>query len=289
MKVFIKVIRFILIMILTVSIVSLVFVNLAGSTILSKQYILGKLDETFYYKDVKEEIESNFENYIGQSGLDEEVMQNIVTEEKIKEDTGIILNNIYDGTSQEISTEEIEQNLRNNIQESLDEELSATQEKMVDQYVDTICDQYLKVMVHTSYENEIHSVLNKVNGYLDLAKKVSIIGIVVSALFIIISDCKKIVKALAHLGTSLLSSGIFGIITYVFINMKIKISNIVILNDAISEVIKNVLNNILDTVKNQGVILLVIGIVMILIGNGIQTYLTKTKEKNIDEDDEILE
>lgn len=279
MDILIKVIRFILMLVLTVSIISLVLVNLANSTILDKEYILGKLDETFYYNDIKEEIESNFENYIGQSGFEENVLQDIVTENKIKEDTGIILSNIYDGTSQEISTEEIEQNLRTNIENSLDTELSATQEKMVDQYVNTICDEYLKTMSHTSYEGQIHSVMTKINEYVNLANRALIIAIVVSGVLIIISDFRRIIKALSHLGISLLASGIFGIITYMYINIKIKIANIVILNDAISEVIRNVLNNIVATVRNQGAILLIIGIAMILVGNGVQTYLNKRKEK----------
>lgn len=280
MKILIKVIRFILMLILTVSIISLVFIKLASSTILNKEYILGKLDETSYYTNIREELESNFENYIGQSGFDEDVLQNIVTDDKIKEDTGIILSNIYDGTSQEISTEEIEQNLRTNIENSLDTTLTATQEKMVDQYVNTICEQYLDTMVHTNYENRIHDVMMKVNDYIGIANKVLIIAIVASGLFIIISDYKKIIKALSHLGISLFASGIFGIIVYIYINMKIKIANIVILNDAISEVIRNVLNNIFSTLRNDGIILLIVGIAMILVGNGIQTYLDKKQEDN---------
>lgn len=279
MNTVIKIIRFILLIVLTVSIIALVFINIASSTILNKEYILGKMDETFYYMDIREELENNFENYIGQSGLDEEVMNNIVTEEKIKEDTGIILSNIYEGTSEEISTEEIEQNLRTNIENSLNHDLTATQERMVNQYIDTICEQYLNIMSHTSYENNIHNVLVKINGYIELANKVLIISIAVSALLIIISDYKKIIKALSHLGIGLFASGTFGVIVDMYINAKIKIDNIVILNDAISEVIRNILNNIFITIRNQGVILLVIGIAMIIVGNGIQTYLNKKQEE----------
>ena len=138
MNTIVKIFRFVLILVLTISIISLVFINIASSTILSKDYILGKLDETYYYMDIREELESNFENYVGQSGLDEEVFHNIITEEKIKEDTGIILSNIYDGTPQEISTEELEQNLRTYIDNYLDTRLTATQQRMVDEYVKTI-------------------------------------------------------------------------------------------------------------------------------------------------------
>lgn len=279
MNTIVKIFRFVLILVLTISIISLVFINIASSTILSKDYILGKLDETYYYMDIREELESNFENYVGQSGLDEEVFHNIITEEKIKEDTGIILSNIYDGTSQEISTEELEQNLRTNIDNYLDTRLTATQQRMVDEYVKTISNLYLDMMSHTSYENSIYNVLTKVNSYLELANKILIITIAVSALLIIISDYKKIIKAISHLGISLFASGIFGLIVDIYINTKIRIDNIVILNDAISEVIRNVLNSIFLTLRNQGILLLVIGIIMIIAGNVIQTYLNKRNEE----------
>lgn len=279
MNTVIKIIRFILLIVLTVSIIALVFINIASSTILNKEYILGKMDETFYYMDIREELESNFENYVGQSGLDEEVFHNIITEEKIKEDTGIILSNIYDGTSQEISTEELEQNLRTNIDNYLDTRLTATQQRMVDEYVKTISNLYLDMMSHTSYENSIYNALTKVNSYLELANKILIITIAVSALLIIISDYKKIIKALSHLGIGLFASGIFGLIVDIYINTKIRIDNIVILNDAISEVIRNVLNSIFLTLRNQGILLLVIGIIMIIAGNVIQTYLNKRNEE----------
>lgn len=279
MNTIVKIFRFVLILVLTISIISLVFINIASSTILSNDYILGKLDETYYYMDIREELESNFENYVGQSGLDEEVFHNIITEEKIKEDTGIILSNIYDGTSQEISTEELEQNLRTNIDNYLDTRLTATQQRMVDEYVKTISNLYLDMMSHTSYENSIYNALTKVNSYLELANKILIITIAVSALLIIISDYKKIIKAISHLGISLFASGIFGLIVDIYINTKIRIDNIVILNDAISEVIRNVLNSIFLTLRNQGILLLVIGIIMIIAGNVIQTYLNKRNEE----------
>ena len=59
MKALINVIRFILILLLTILIISLVFINIAKSTIMSKDYILGKLDETDYYINIKGEIESS--------------------------------------------------------------------------------------------------------------------------------------------------------------------------------------------------------------------------------------
>lgn len=282
MNTVIKIIRFILILVLTISIISLVFINVANSTILSKDYVLEKLEETNYYINIKGEIDSAFQNYIGQSGLDEEVLQNIVTEDKIKEDTNIILSNIYDGTSKEISTDEIEQNLRKNIENSLDTKLNVTQQRMVDEYVTKICNQYLDTMSHTKYENNIYNVISKINTYTQTGQKILMIAIVIMGLIIIISNYKKIAKAIAHLGISIMSSSIFMIIVNIYINTKIKIANIVILNEAISVVVRNVMNNILDTVKTQGIIFLIIGLLMIIVGNAIVSLKDKNN-KNVED------
>ena len=75
--------------------ISLGVMTIVFSTILDKNYVMQKLEETNFYADTYELVESNFENYIYQSGLDEEVLKNICTEEKVKKDINIMLSNIY--------------------------------------------------------------------------------------------------------------------------------------------------------------------------------------------------
>ena len=100
-----NIIRYILTIILTIAIIAFLLLKLAVSTVLSEQYILAKLDETDYYNKMFEYVKSSFENYIGQSGMDEEILENIVSKEKIEKDTKIILSNIYDGMNEEINTQ----------------------------------------------------------------------------------------------------------------------------------------------------------------------------------------
>ena len=107
MKIARKIIRYIIAFVLSVSIISYFLVKLASSTILSERYILAKLEETNYYEKILEEVKSNFEKYIYQSGMDEEIIENIVSEDKIKEDTKLILNNIYDGLEEKINAQTI--------------------------------------------------------------------------------------------------------------------------------------------------------------------------------------
>ena len=125
MKILINILKFIIMLILVVCILFFGIKNIVLSTIMDKDYVLNKLEETNFYSGTYELVESGFENYIAQSGLEEEVLNNICTEEKIKNDIGIIINNIYNGTNEEIDTTEIANNLNANI-DKLDVSQSAT-------------------------------------------------------------------------------------------------------------------------------------------------------------------
>ena len=73
------------------------------------------------------------------------------------------------------------------------------------------------------------------------------------------------------------SSGIFYIVVNIYIGMKIKVSNIAILNEAISNTLKNIINDVLSNLLNSGIILFIIGLILVLLGN-IIFYKNKAKE-----------
>ena len=95
MKVITNIIKFIIITILTICMISIGIITIVSSTILDQSYITQKLEETNFYSETYELVKSNFENYIYQSGLDENVLTDICPKEKVKQDLNIILSNIY--------------------------------------------------------------------------------------------------------------------------------------------------------------------------------------------------
>lgn len=279
MKVINNIVTYVLIILLACTIIGAVFINIVSSTILSKQYILNKLEETNYYAEIKKEIESSFENYIGQSGLDEEVIKDIVSIEQIKKDTNTIIENIYDGTDITVDTTEIETNLKNNIELSLEnKKLTITQQKAIEEYIQTIAKQYKETMSHTKYESNINNVIKKINKYIEIAKKVAIIGIVVIWVLIIILNFKKQKRGISQIGISFATSGIFYIILKMYIDSKIKVANIVVLNEAISNTVRTIGNDILSNIIFEGVMLACFGILGILLGNFL-SYSKKAKER----------
>ena len=279
MKVVKIVIQYILTIILAISLLVLILINLLSSSILNEDYILLKLDEKDYYNKIYESVQSNFENYINQSGLDEEVLNNVVTEEKIEKDTKIIISNIYNGINEDIDTEEIEKNLKQNIDNSLNRNVTQSEEQSINAFIDTISDEYKTTILNTNYEQEINSVLNNVNKYIDLVKKVLLVIIVTCIILIALLTIRRIYRILARIGVAFTIDGLIFIFCKKYIDSKVKIQTITILNDAMSEVIRNILMETLNLVMKYGVMLLSIGIVLIIAYSIIRSIKKMLREK----------
>lgn len=274
-----RIIQYIIATILALAILALTIVNILSSTILSQEYILSKLQKQNYYDKIYEEAESNFENYIHQSGLDEEVLEEIVTKEKIQKDTKIIINNIYNGMNEKIDTEEIKNNLNGKINNSIDGKISSSQQKSIDTFVDTICKEYEKTISHTNYEKKINSIINKANKYIDIAKKALLITIGVSVILLILLTIKRIYRITARIGTAFIIDGLIFIIAEKYIKSKIKIDTIMVLNQGISDVLQSILTEILSNILKTGSIMLGIGILLTIIYGIIKSIRKAKREK----------
>ena len=287
MKVIGNIIKFILAIILTICIIVCIGVNVASSTILNKDFVLQKLDETNYYANIYTTVESDFENYIYQSGLDEEVLENIVTPEKIENDTKVIINNIYDGTDEQIDITEIENNLRTNIEQSLNGNLSATQKKMVDEFINKITEQYQDTMTSTSYEDNIYNILTKGMTIIKLVNVASIIGIVVSAIIILVISFRRVWSGFMFIVSSAIASGVFYIFANILINAKVRIENITILNDAISITLREVLTSILNQLTTTGIIITIVGVIILIVFAMMDSYYKRKKEIEDESEEEL--
>ena len=274
-----KIIAYIIATILAISILVLIITNMLSSTILSKGYILSKLQEQDYYDKIYEETESNFENYIHQSGLDEDVLDGIVTMEKIQKDTKIIIENIYNGTDEKIDTEEIKNNLNEKINNSLNGKISSSEQKSIDTFVDTICKEYETTISHTNYEKKINSVINKANKYVDLLTKLTLIIICISVIILILLTIKRIYRITARIGVAFVIDGLILILAEKYIDAKIKIDTIVILTKGISDVVQSILKEILSNTLKTGSIMLTIGVVLIVIYGIIKSVRKGKREK----------
>ena len=276
MKGFSLAIRYILIIFLVIIILAFTFLKIATSTILNKGYVLTKLEETGYYNGIYQEVEKDFRNYIDQSGLEEQVMDNVITEDKVKNDVNIMVNNIYDGKNEEIDVTEIKTNLNNNIEKYVSEQpgISAN-DTAVETFINKICEQYKTTMVHTEYEQQINNVYMKIIKYTNVVNKALLIAMLVLAVIIFAICHKRIFKGISSAGISILSSGILIIATNIFINLKVKIDSITVLNNSVSNSLRTIIRDIMGIISNSGYIILGVGLALIILGNLIDSIKEK--------------
>lgn len=277
MKILINILKFIIMLILVVCILFFGIKNIVLSTIMDKDYVLNKLEETNFYSGTYELVESGFENYIAQSGLEEEVLNNICTEEKIKNDIGIIINNIYNVTNEEIDTTEIANNLNANI-DKLDVRTSQNKSAL-DKFVQQICTEYKNTILNTKYENTIHEILNKTTNLLEKLQTIVTIVTIISVICLILLNIKNISKLVGNIGTVLLSSSVAILVAINLINANINISAIKLFNNVFSSSIVTILQDILSKVNKFGIIILITSIVVILINAIINFVKTNQKEE----------
>ena len=274
-----NVIKAILVVGLLLCIIAFGMIQIASSTILSQSYVLNQLEEANYYANIYTEIKSDFENYIYQSGLDESVLENIITVEDVTNDTKQIISNIYNGDNKKIDVTALKERLNKNIEESLKgQRINMSTQRAIDEFVNKIADQYIETMSHTNFEKNINDIYTKVKEYVELGNKVIIVVIGMMVIAILAIQYKKIFRNFALIGISFTGSGLFYIFVNMFVNSKIKIENIVILNDAISITLRNVLTNILNTINQYGWVFFGIGIALIVIGNILNNRKAKNKE-----------
>ena len=82
MKVGKKILNFIFVLVIALSFTFIGVKSVVFKTIFNKEYVLEQMETNNFYSETYKLVESGFENYIGQSGLDEEVIKNICKEDK---------------------------------------------------------------------------------------------------------------------------------------------------------------------------------------------------------------
>lgn len=248
MKVLINLLKFIFIMILTVAIIGLGLVTIAFSTVLNKDYVVQKLEETDFYSGTYKLVESNFENYIYQSGLEEDVLKEICSQDKVKKDINIMLNNIYNGANQSIETTEISEKLNANIDKLGIK--NKQNESAISEFVNHICQEYTDTLVHSKYETEINKMYNKINTMLNKVYNTLLIVFVVDLILIIIINRKKILKDIQALGIALMSASIFQIVACQIITSNVDVKNIKIFNDVFSNSLVTIIQDVLNKINS---------------------------------------
>lgn len=276
MKVLTNLLKFILIVVLAVCSIAIGIIQIVTQTVLNKNYIIQKMEETNFYSETYKLVQSNFEKYIEQSGFEENILENICTEEKVKQDINLMISNIYEGANKTIDITEISDNLNANI-DKLNIRDSKNQ-KAIEQFVEHICQEYTDTLVHTKYENDINKFYKEIVIKKDKIEKIVIIALVIDVIVILIVNNKNIEKDFQSIGIAIFSSSAFELIACQIINLRVSIKGIKIFNDAFSDMIVAIIQNVISKVFSFGIATLMIAIILIII-NAIIIFFSIRKDE----------
>lgn len=276
MKVGKKILNFIFVLVIALSFTFIGVKSVVFKTIFNKEYVLEQMENNNFYSETYKLVESGFENYIGQSGLDEEVIKNICTEDKIKSDINIILSNIYEGTNEKIDTSEISNNLNSNIDK--ENVRTSSNSKAIDEFVEHICQSYKDTIISTSYENTINEKYSKITQKITKVQNILIIAIIISIIGVIALNVKDILKLLFWTESAVLSSAVMQLAITTVIKSKVNIDGIKIFNDAFSNIVVTIIKDILSKINIIAGKFIIVYFILVVIYAII--ILTQKKEEN---------
>lgn len=281
MKIITKILKFIVMTMVVLCLTYIGIKNIACSTIFNKEYIIKKLDETNFYSETYKLVESNFENYIGQSGLEEDVIKNICTEDKVRKDINIILSNIYNGTKEEIDTSEIANKLNSNIDEQ--NVRTAKNSEAINEFVEHICQSYKDTIISTKYDATINNQYEKIIQKLGKIETIIIVVLIISIIILIALNIKDLLKILLNLQTISLATAIMQFAITITINKNVNISGIKAFNEAFSMSIVTIIQDIFGKINKFGIILLIIYVISVIIYSIVEKC-TKSNNSKIEEE-----
>lgn len=233
-----------------------------------KDYLIAKLEETDIYRQIYDGVQSGFEEYIYQSGLEVSVFKNICDEEKIKKDFLGIIDSMYNGTEYKIDTDIIKENLDKEIKEYIKNEnrkLTTEEEKNIEEFENLIVNSYNDSI--SSYMNLSKVVKGNLNGVSDKCSKIEIISIailIVSIVILTLINKKHIFYGIGYVGSAILAAGAVLLIAKNIVINNVKIDNLILFTKALSNSVIYIIKEILNSINTFGIWYIGIGIFIIV-------------------------
>lgn len=261
-----KLISYMLVFILIILLTSSILCTIMTSTILNEKFTLKILDKNEYYSKIYNEIMQNFKNNTIQSGLEDSVLNGIISEEQVKKDVTELINSIYENKQIKIDTESVKTKLQQNINAVIAEnnkKVSKDEQEEIDAYVNTIANIYKEGILYADeYIPEIQNIVAKLKGIMEKGKPILYIVTIIVAIIILALNRKESIKYFSITATS---TGLLLIITKIMEVITMKTQNILILNQAFSKIVVNIIEEIMTKFLVFGIVFLIIGIAVNLV------------------------
>lgn len=249
------VLKYIVEFILSITLFSFVFLLILKATVFNESYFINQLKENNYYQLLSERIRENMSYYIIQSGLEEEVLDNIFSIKDVEENVNIVVASLYNGNGIILKTNTVRENLENNIDAYLlNNKKEVSDRDSLDAFVDTMMSVYEEsITLHNGFDY-VAGPFYKISKVLPIFLVVSFVAIVLETLWLVyLLQCKRI-------AVPLMTSGILLLLSNILVKTSIDIKNIVFYNEEVATIIKEMSFGVLNWMTNAGILLFVLGI-----------------------------
>lgn len=242
-------------------------------TIFNESYTLDLLDNNNYYEELYQNTKEEVSNYLEQSGLEENILDNVITKTEIKNTIITNLDNLYQNRTIKTDTTKITNDLTTKINTYIkDNNIKVENKNTVSTLVNKLVSIYKEEISYNNTFEKIRPAFNKFHHYTKIVLVVSIILLVMT--YLINRYLFKDRNIIASLFTN--SVLLIGLVLYT--QYTINITDISFYNTSISNIIKEFLNSVLKTINLVGLVSLGLGIFLSLLSTGFIKALRKNKK-----------
>lgn len=260
-----KIVSYILSLILAILLISIILIGCVRSNVLNKNNMKKAFQKTDYYYNLYGIIKENTENDIMSSGFEISVLDNVFTEDKIKQDVNNVIEGIYDNKKTEISTEEMKKQLDENVKKQLENtnyQVTEENKKKIEEFENSVIKIYTDNIIYSE------DIINQISEKIHKINKIAIIIMIISCILSIILAFVIFMLNKSSLGISMFVTGTFFIFLNLYSGTAIVINNILMFNWAISNTFAFIANKTINSMYIIGMIFAFIGLAEI-IGIGI--------------------
>lgn len=258
-----KIISHLINFILMLATFSIIFLFIISSTILNKNYLIKSLETNNYYESIYHNIISSFESNLMPSGIEENILNKLITKEIVTTDLNNIINHIYNQEELKLYTLELRANFNqeiNNILANNNKEASYEEQENIKRLEDTLASIYEDELLYSRSIIEQASTNYQTITHLIKISQIVLLLIIIDLIaihFFLLKNSQK------NIGISLLATGVINIIIHLsIINIY---HQVLIINQAFSNVLKYIATSILTRMLISGILLTIIGLSLIII------------------------
>ena len=283
-----KIVKYILNVILSFLLIfimiSMIASNLVSTKIIDKQYLLSKLEETEFYLQVSREVQSGFEKYIYQSGLPEDIIKDLYTEDMLRSDVNSVIEHIYEGTDITTSEKKVRETLDTKINQYLQAEgkiLTSQVQDNIKKFENIIINEYNNnIRVSNMAYDMLQKGRQQVTSIYEKIRYQPIIAFIIITIVLIVINIKDILLGINFISISLLSTGVLLKLAEQVIFKNVNLDDLVLLTTSISNLIINIAKELLYTISDYGTWFIVCGITGIIITSILRNIDKKEKVKS---------